>query len=240
MPLRSVSSLPLLLCFSLVVPLLSPSTAQADEKEDTDTESKDEARQFEESDKLPAVQNRLYRTEHELSAGVGVLPIDPYVKGVTFGGGYAWHITDIWAAEAFGGYLQNIKTSLRDKLENNFGIPTTRFAQIDWYAAAGGLFKPIYGKLSFLNKTLVYGEFYLSLAGIVARMRGGTKTEEEPDGKGPRYAFGGSPGFGLRGYISKRISVRIDFRWMLLYSRGEGHYPLALTLNFGFTTRSDL
>jgi len=196
--------------------------------------------ELEESDKLPSVQNRLYRTEHELDIGVGVLPIDPYVKGVMFGGGYAWHITDLWAAEAFGGYMRNIHTSLRDKLENNFGIPTTMFAQIDWFGGVGGLFKPIYGKLSFLNKTLVYGEFYFSLAGIVARMVGGTKTDDETDGKGPRMAFGGAPGFGIRGYITPRISMRIDFRWMLLYSRGEGHYPLCLTLNFGFTTRSDL
>lgn len=219
-----------LLCLALLLPTLWAPPALAEEKGEV----------LEESDKLPAVQNRLYRTEHELDVGVGVLPVDPYVKGVALGGGYAWHFTDIFAAELFGGYLRNLKTSLRDKLENNFGIPPTRFAQIDWYGAVGGLFKPIYGKLSFLNKTLVYGEFYLSLAGIVARMNGGTKTEAEPEGKGGRLAFGGAPGFGIRGYLSQRISVRLDFRWMLLYSRGEGHYPLALTLNFGFTTRSDL
>lgn len=224
MPLRLFLCSALLLPLTLSVPAFAEDTGEA----------------LEESDKLPAVQNRLYRNEHELDLGIGVLPVDPYIKGVTFGGGYAWHITDIWAAEAFGGYLINIKTSLRDKLENNFGIPTTRFPQLDWFGAVGGLFKPIYGKLSFLNKKLVYGEFYVSLAAIVARMVGGKKTEDEPDGKGPRMAFGGAPGFGLRGYLHERISVRLDFRWMVLYSRGEVHYPLALSLNFGFTTRSDL
>ena len=219
-----------LLSFALLLPLCWSAPALAEDK----------GEELEESDKLPAVQNRLYRTEHELDIGGGVLPVDPYIKGVSVGGGYAWHFTDIWAAELFGGYLTNIKTSLRDKLENNFGIPTTRFPQIDWYGAAGALFKPIYGKLSFLNKTLVYGEFYLSLAGIVAGMSGGTKTEAEPDGKGPRLAFGGAPGFGIRGYLHERISMRIDFRWMILYSRGDVHYPLSLTLNFGFSTRSDL
>jgi len=227
----------LLLAIALPLGLLSnPAIAKEKEK----TKEEDKGTQFEESDKLPAVQNRLFRTEHELDVGIGVLPVDPYVKGVTFGGGYAWHFTDMWAAELFGAYLQNLHTSLRDKLENNFGIPTSRFVQIDWYAAAGGLFKPIYGKLSFLNKSLVYGELYLSLAAIVAWMEGGTKTELEPEGKGPRLGFGGAPGFGIRGYITPRISMRIDFRWMVLYSRGEGHYPLLLTLNFGFTTRSDL
>lgn len=200
----------------------------------------DDEAEWEESDKLPAVQNRLYRNEHELDLSVGVLPVDPFTKGVTFGGGYAWHFSDLVAAEAHFFYLKNISTDLRDKLENNFAIPPSMFARLTMYGTVGGLFKPIYGKLSFLNKALVYGEFYLSLAAVVARMDGGTKTEEEPQGKGLRMAYGGAPGFGIRGYLWKYISMRIDFRWMLLYSRGEGHYPLALTFSFGFTTRSDL
>lgn len=195
---------------------------------------------WEESDKLPAVQNRLYRLEHEFQVGVGVLPVDAFSKGVAFGGGYAWHITDLWAVELRAAYMQNIKTSLRDKLENNFGEPPLKFAEIKLYGELGALFKPIYGKLSFLNKTLVYGEIYLSLAAIVARMEGGTATDDEPQGKGDRMAFGGAPGFGLRGYLNRYMSLRFDFRYMLLYSRGEGHYPLALTLNLAFTTRSDL
>ena len=36
--------------------------------------------QWEESDKLPAVQNRLYRNEHEFMLGVGVLPVDAFYQ----------------------------------------------------------------------------------------------------------------------------------------------------------------
>jgi outer membrane beta-barrel protein len=229
------------LALSIALALGTSVTAAADEKEkDREEEGEEEAAQWEESDDLPSVQNRLYRTEIELNGGVGVLPVDPYVKGVTFNGGAAWHFNDIWAVEGRFHYLLNLPTSLRDQLENQFGIPPTRFAEVMMYGTVGGLFKPIYGKLSFLNKTLVYGEFYLSLAGVVARMNGGKKTEEEPDGKGKRIAFGGAPGFGIRGYFFTWLSVRLDFRWLMLYSRGEGHYPMALSLSFGLTTRSDL
>jgi len=195
---------------------------------------------LEEVDKLPAVQNRLYRNEHEFNLGVGVLPVDPYAKGINFHAGYAWHINDTWAVDAHFNYLINLPTSLRDKLEGNFGIPTSRFAEVQWYVDAGTMFKPIYGKLSFLNKALVYGEFYFTLAAIVAQMDGGAKTEEFPQGKEKRLAFGAAPGFGIRGFVHPRMSLRLDFRWMLLYSAGEGHFPLALTLTFAFTTRSDL
>jgi outer membrane beta-barrel protein len=195
---------------------------------------------WEESDKLPAVQNRQYRMEHEFQLGVGVLPVDAFYKGVVFGGGYAWHITDLWAVELRGAYLRTIKTALRDKLENNFGEPPSKFAEVNIYGELGVLFKPIYGKLSALNRALIYGEIYLSLGAVVARMDGGTPTDDEPQGKGKRLAFGGAPGFGLRGFLSRYVSLRFDLRYMLLYSRGEGHYPLALTLNLAFTTRSDL
>ena len=196
--------------------------------------------ELEESDKLPAVQNRKYRLEHEFNAAIGVLPVDAFVKGVTFSGGYAWHITDTWAVEGRGYYLRNVKTSLRDKLENNFGEPPQKFAEITWYAEAGVVFTPLYGKLSFFNRTLAYGEFFVTLNAVVARMNGGKATDSEPQGKSARMAFGGEPGFGIRGYITERLSLRFDLRAMLLYSAGEGHYPLSLMLALSYTTRSDL
>jgi len=201
---------------------------------------KDKAPAWEESDKLPAVQNRLYRMEHEFLAGVGVLPVDAFYKGVAFMGGYAWHITDLWAVEGRFSYLRNVKTSLRDKLENNFAQPPSKFAEILYYGEANVLFKPVYGKLSMLNRTLVYGEIYLSAGAVVAQMDGGNPTEDQPQGKGRRLAFGGAPGFGLRGFLNKRLSLRFDFRYLMLYSQGEGHFPLTLGLTLAYTTRSDL
>jgi len=224
--------LPLTLAALCAIALAAPNVARADETEDN--------AELEEGDKLPAVQNRLYRMEHEFNASVGVLPIDSYYKGIALGGGYAWHWTDLWAFEAHFYYMETLTTSLRDKLENNFGIKPKRFAEIKFFGELGALFKPLYGKLSFLNTTLVYGEFYVSLTAVVARMEGGKKTEEYTDGKPPRMAFGGAPGFGIRGYFHENLSVRFDLRQLVLYSMGEGHYPLSMTLSFAFTTRSDI
>jgi len=196
--------------------------------------------EYEEGEELPAVQNRLYRMEHEILLGVGVLPVDPYTKGLSFSAGYAWHWTDLIGIEARFSYLLNIATSLRDKLENNFAYEPTRFVEIHYYGELGVLIKPIYGKLSLLNKSLLFGEFYLSLGGVVAGLNGGKKTDYEPQGKGSRVAGGGALGFGLRGFINKWFSLRLDFRFMGLYSQQVWHWPLALTLGIAFSTRSDL
>jgi outer membrane beta-barrel protein len=205
-------------------------------------QAKKPAPEWEESDKLPAVQNRLYRNEHEFMAGLGVLPIDSFWKGVVLNGGYNWHITDLWAVEGRFSYLRNLKTSLRDKLEQNFAVPPEKFQEILYYGEAGVLFKPIYGKLSFMNKTLVYGEVYFSLTGVVAMMTGGIATGEQEEGGalGQHLGFGGAPGFGIRGFLNRRLSLRFDLRYLLLYGSGGGYFPLALSLNLAFTTRSDL
>lgn len=194
---------------------------------------------WEESDKLPAVQNRKYRMEHEFFAGVGLLPVDAFYKGAEFMGGYVFHINDLWAVEGRYSYLRNIKTSLRDKLEQNWGEPASKFAKLLHVGELNCLFKPIYGKLSFLNHNLLYGEIYLNLGAVVAQLDGGTPTDEELAGKGKRMGYGATPGFGFRGFLSPRFSVRFDFRYLLLYSAGEGHFPLSLSLTLAYTTRSD-
>ena len=199
------------------------------------------AQEWEETDVLPAVQNRKYQLHHEFSAGVGTLPTDPYTKALSVGGGYTWHINQLWAASAQGAWNFNFNTSLRDNLEGNFAIPSTRFTEIQFFGQLGALFKPMYGKFSFLNGSQVYGEVFFSLNAVVARLDGGPQTDEEPQGKGPRLAFGGAPGIGLRGFLTRRLSARFDLSWMILVDEtGESNFPLFLNLQLALTSRGDL
>lgn len=194
---------------------------------------------WEETDKLPAVQNRRYRVEHEFAAAVGTLPADPYTKGLTLSGSYGWHLNDLWAIEARGHWVMNFNSALRDKLEGNFGTDADRFDKIQFFGQLGGLFKPLYGKLAFLNDDQVYGEVFLSLHAVVGRMNGGGGSADDPVGRGQRLAFGASPGFGVRGFLSEHWSLRLDINWLVLFAEtGESHLPLLLTLSLAGTTRS--
>lgn len=204
---------------------------------------------WEETDKLPAVQNRKFRMEHEFAAGAGVLPIDPYTKGLAVTGGYTWHINETWAAEAHFSWIFNFAASLRDKLENNFGEPESKFRRTKFFGQAGALFKPLYGKLAFLNDSQIYWEFYVSTYIAFGQLYGGRKTELEPAGRGDRWAIGPAPGFGFRGFLTRYLSLRFDFNWIVFFSGSflapggspfEVVAPLKLSLNLSFTTRSDL
>lgn len=219
----------------------------AESAQDEDARRADDA-PWEESDKLPVVQNRKYRVEHELELGAEHHPIDPYTKAVALGGGYTWHLTDIWGISARFNYLFNYKAALREKLEGNFAQPNSKFRRLNYYAQLGVDFKPLYGKLAFLNNKQVYGDFYFTARGVFAQMTGGETTETERSGRGDRYGVGVAPGFGLRAYINRYMSVRFDLSWMILVtgsflSTGDSPLevvaPLTLGVHLSFTTRSD-
>lgn len=203
-----------------------------------------ERSRWEESDVLPAVQNRKYRLQHELAFGAAHVPLDPYTKAVALTGGYTWHLNHAWGIEGHFGWLFNYRAGLREELENNFGEPESKFRRMNWFAKVGTLFKPLYGRLAFLNSSQAYGEFYLSAYVVVAQLEGGEKTEDEPAGRGQRIAVGPAPGFGLRGFITRALSLRFDFNWMVLFTGGflskadspfEVNAPLTLTLTLAYT-----
>ena len=73
-----------------------------------------------------AVQNRELRLKHELNAGIGLLPINAFVKGVTLGGGYTYHFNDLVAWEIVQlGYAFGVDTNLKQQLINGNVTPTT-------------------------------------------------------------------------------------------------------------------
>jgi outer membrane beta-barrel protein len=224
-----VTWLPLLLAPLLLLPGARAARADADEPALSPG-----------SVELPAVQNRLYRLEHEFIAGVGVLPVDAFYKGLTFSGGYVWHPTQLWGLEARFSYSYNFKTGLRDRIEGNFPVDSDRFTELTYIGEISGLLKPFYGKLSALNRTLLYGEIYFSVSAVVGVLEGGEDPDDRTTALGTRMAFGAAPGFGLRGFINKHLSLRVDFRYLLLVAEnGEGHFPLMLSLSLGASTRSD-
>ena len=105
------------------------------------------------------VQDRLYRMRHEISVATGVLPLDAFYKGITIGGGYTIHWSDLFAWEvARFAYAFHVNTDLREELRTNFGVEPTAFDRIRYYLFTNFVFKPLYGKWSLLNRTIVRDE----------------------------------------------------------------------------------
>lgn len=200
----------------LVLSLLVPAAALA------------QLQELENPGTVSAIQERAYRMQHELNLAVGLLPQDAFYKGLTAKGSYGFHFTDYFAAQGYFTYSYNLPTSLRTQLERDFGVLPTAFDEVQFFFGGDLMWKPLYGKLSVMNKTVIHGEVWLLLGGAGFKF---TNTFR------PGINIGG----GGRWFISQYVSLRLDVTDYIVLPVGGGSttftnvlsMTLALALNFG-------
>ncbi len=173
--------------------------------------------------KTLAVQNRQHTMTHEFSAWIGTLPLDAFKKGLTFTGAYTLHFNDLlaWEIGQFT-YSQRIEAELMDELEN-LNVRATEFEVVEYFITSSLVFKPVYGKMSLLNRTLIYGEVFFLLGGGYGHL---TLTDRSVI----------DVGAGGRVYIGKYVSFRIDIRDYMFVNADDLHNELwiALGICLGF------
>ena len=197
-----------------LAPLCAPVPAAADDR----------------ADQVPAtfaIQNRQYVIRHELHVAVGVLPINAFTKGVTVGGGYTFHFNNVLAWEiAQFNYSLSVDTSLKKDLLENFQVAPTRLDALDLFASSAVVFKPFYGKLALLNRTVVHLELFFVLGPAVGKYA----KEKDP-------SVGFTAGAGLRFHVARHFSLRLDVRddWFSKAASlaNELHVSLSGALTFG-------
>ncbi|MBL9037289.1 MAG: outer membrane beta-barrel domain-containing protein [Archangium sp.] len=190
--------------------------AQADELENPGTVS--------------AVQERAYRMQHELNLSLGVLPLDAFYKGYYAQVGYVFHFTDTFAWQVGrGAYAYAARTGLREQLERDFGVLPTAFDEVQFFVGSDLMWKPLYGKLSVMNRWVLHGEMYLLAGASVFRFTNA-------------FRFGPNLGGGARVFINKYASIRFDLTDNIVLPTGGATslinvmtITLGLGINFGGT-----
>jgi outer membrane beta-barrel protein len=152
-----------------------------------------------------AVQNRLYDATHELTLFGGLLPLDAFTKGATLGGSYTLHFTPVVGWEVVQ-YLHSfpLHTSLRDELAV-FDLAPTPFEIVENLITSTFLFKPVYWKGAFLNRSILHGELILTAGGGYGWFT-----------RSGRACV--SLGAGLRLYTNRLLSFRIDVRHLSFFN----------------------
>ncbi len=151
------------------------------------------------------VQNRKFNPDHEFTAFVGLLPLDAFTKGLTVGGAYTLHFTELvaWEVAQFN-YSFHFDTDLKADLQA-FDVGPTPFEVLDYYASSNLIFKPVYWKGSLLNSGLIRGELYTVLGGAYGAFtrsnRGGVDV-----------------GGGVRLFSSELVSFRFDMRYFMFFN----------------------
>ncbi len=152
-----------------------------------------------EAGSIEAIQDRTYKLANEIDLTIGVLPGDPYTKGLIAGGGYVFHFTDHLAWNvAHAGYSYNVTTGLRDQLTRDFGAPSSAFEQAQFFVGSDLIFKPFYGKSSVANLYVVHFDAQILVGVNVWKYQVG--------GFAPAVNFGA----GVRVYQNHVMSWRLD------------------------------
>jgi outer membrane beta-barrel protein len=173
---------------------------------------------------VSAVQERHNRLSHELSVGVGVLPLDAFYKGLLAQIGYTVHFSDSFAWQVGrGAYSQNVDTGLRTQLQRDFNVLPTAFEQVQWYVGSDVIWSPFYGKTSYLNRSVSYFEVFLIAGGSVFKLTSNFRPAADL-------------GIGARLFKGEHVSFRLDVMDNFVITSKPFHVPsiqLSVALNFG-------
>ncbi len=185
-------------------------------------------RELENPGRVSAVQERLYRMNHEIGLGLTVLPLDSFYKGVAGQVGYTWHFNDHFAWQVGRASLNyNIDTGLREQLERDFAVQPTAFEEVEWMAGSDLVWSPLYGKVAVMNSKVLHFGGHLLLGGTVMKMN-----------LGQSYRPAINIGLGARLFSTQWLSFRFDVTDNVVLGRRLMHVPtfqLSTSFNFGAT-----
>ncbi len=185
------------------------------------------------SGKVIAVQDRPFRLAHEFTVSAGALPMDAFYTGLSLGGSYTLHLSELISWEAISvHYSSNLDKGLDDELLERWSVEDTDEAEIQYLASSHVLFTPLYGKLTMMNQSIVSISTYLAVGGGAMHYQG--------EGFRPHFSIGP----GLRFLFGQVVSARFDARSMVAPDFLGGadyilHVTASLSFNFGASRATD-
>jgi outer membrane beta-barrel protein len=160
---------------------------------------------------LGVVQNRTYTKAHKWELGLfgGTVATDPFLSVYNAGGTFGYHFSEYFAVQAL--YFRDwaspssALTTLEQQLTaqnngNKNGATANTNPPRDYYGAEM-VWSLLYGKLSVFGQSIIYYDLNL-LGGL-----GFTATQSGTD-------FTEHVGIGQQVYLSKRVSLKFDYRLM--------------------------
>jgi outer membrane beta-barrel protein len=105
----------------------------------------------------------------ELFPNVGLIMNDAFFSDVALGGRLGFYFNENWGVEASGMTISSSQKGVTNELQapkpGNYGVQTNSLSTPTSYFGADIKWSPIYGKLAFVNTSIVPFDFYFS-AGV--------------------------------------------------------------------------
>ncbi len=152
---------------------------------------------------VAVIQRRFLPKTHrfEFSLGAFTNLNNPFFTSYGAGGSIAYYLREQWALEGIGNFSASGSREVTDNLRSKRQIATTNLVTATSFFGAALKWNPIYGKITWLNKSIVPFDLNFSL--------GGGMTQTTDNQSVGTLHFGTSQVFAL----SKAMAVRWDFAW---------------------------
>jgi len=165
--------------------------------------------------KILVIQDRKYTKAKRLELGfhTGVYSSSPFLSTTTFGFNSTYYFSEYLGIEGF--FSQNWSTSTADKdqlqefLDKAAFSSTKEFQEPHNFGGLAVVWAPIYGKFAFFRKAIIHFDMYSELGASVFNST--TNVSAEQGGKDQSH-WGSLAGVGMRFFLTKHWSTRIDIR----------------------------
>ena len=191
-------------------------------------------KEFEQTIDAVVRQKNYYKAGHlELDLVAGGMPYDALVDHLMYGPRVAWHISDHWGWEIIDAQFDRSKVSgyARNNIVFEKGLSNLQVLQIGQYFGTGLLASPLYGKVHFFGRQVLYFDIYL-VAGLGASYAQTIKLSNKDETLSSNYYPMASVGFGLKIFASSAVGLVVDFRDYIiqapLYDTTRIHHNLAV------------
>lgn len=182
------------------------------------------------------VRNKYYyKTGHiELGLTAGAMPYDSLVTHYLVGGRALWHFTDHfgWEILDFQYAFPSVTSYTTNTIVKANGISHLETVKIKQMVGTSFLLSPLYGKIRFIGRQVLYFDIYTVLGGGAANTEvlnihssgvgGPAETDTLKSGWDAMFNFG----FGFKVFLNDAMGLVVDLRDYVVYSRTYGNYAL--------------
>jgi len=183
-------------------------------------------------EKVYAVQNRIFHSDHELDISGGYIADDDFFQVYPIGLGYTYHFNEHISWEvARVQYFITQEKDIQNTLKNSpFNAQAEFFNEPIYMLHSHLVFKPLYGKAAVLNRRIVNYETYFFLGpGITHYEKSFSTGETESEN-----TFSLSLGVGMKYFLSKRFCLNIEIRDLIQIRRDGTENNLYFGIGLGY------
>lgn len=180
---------------------------------------------------VSAIQDRIFQRDHEIGLKVSYLTNNDFYHVYPIGLSYTYHFNDYLAWEVVRGEIMvNQEKDLKKDLEKDFGVTPSTFSEPKYMLHSHLLIKPLYGKSSVWNRSVVNHDTYFFVGGGVVNYERQHSWGEAETETAPSFSFG----FGTRYFLSENFNLNFEIRDLVNFKDEKTENYLTFTLGLSF------